>query len=164
MLDDNPVLKERLMACGAFGGIALFGVAAVNVLISGGFDFGAERAAYERHHERPTAYVRVVDAANYVGDRFRSMSWNEPLSIDDAEAATSDLAGANEGSAAADDAASGDGLRQQIAALYAGDAQRADEPDYYDAREIEDEPAAAATYRDDLDAETDKAASAYGNE
>ena len=44
MLDDNPVLKERLMGVGAFAGIAMFAIGAVDVLVTGGFDFAAERA------------------------------------------------------------------------------------------------------------------------
>jgi hypothetical protein len=167
MLDDNPVLKERLMACGAFGGIALFAVAAVNLLISGGFDFDAARADYNR--PQPSAYVRMVDAANYVGDRFQSISWDEPTSIGGTEASNSeDLVGANDGSPAPLEAGSGEDLYQQIASLYERDVPQTNEPAYEDMQasdaetiyEADEEP----VYDDQSEAEADKFASAYENE
>ncbi|HEX8902034.1 hypothetical protein [Vitreimonas sp.] len=46
MLDDRPVLKERLLACAVFGAIAVGVVAASDLMITGGFDFpSAERDA-----------------------------------------------------------------------------------------------------------------------
>lgn len=154
MLDDNPVLKERVMAFGAFAGIALFAVASLDVMISGGFDFGPGRAETHRD-QRPTAYVRVVDAANYVTDRFREISWDEPMFIDSAEAATpEDLAGANDGSAAPEttSASMDEALYQHIDALYEETQPIEDEPTYDD-----------AVYAEPSDAEADKIASAYGN-
>lgn len=142
MLDDNPVLKERLMAVGAFAGIGLFAVAAVDVMVTGGFDFGAARAPYNR--EQPSAYVRVVDAAQYVSDRFREMSWDEPMFVGDASAATNeDLAGANDGSPPPEmaDQPSADELYAEVVALYvqSEDGYR-DEPAYEDASAIDEEP------------------------
>ncbi len=161
MLDNNPVLKERLMAFGAFAGIALFAVAAVDVMVSGGFDLGAERADYHRQ-QRPSAYVHVMDAANYVSDRFRSISWDEPRFPDNAEAAANeDLAGANDGSLPPEmsEATPGDELHQQIAALYENG-----EPVYDDADAIDGDSAYveddAPAYENESDAEADKTASA----
>ena len=120
MLDDNPVLKERLMAFGAFAGTCVFGLAALNVMISGGFDFGAEREPYHRQ-QQPSAYVRVVEAAQFVSDRAREVSWNEPMFIGEAEAATPEpLAGENDGTPSQGEV-SDDYLRQQIAALAGGE-------------------------------------------
>lgn len=165
MLDDNPVLKERLMAVGAFAGIALFAVAAVDVMVTGGFDFapGPGRTVSER--QQPSAYVRVVDAAQYVSDRVRTISWDEPLFVGEAEASTAeDLAGANDGSS---DAMSGqptdDELYSEIAAMYEqSEPEEAyvEEPSYQDAPAYDDEP----SYEDEFSPEeAEKLASAYGN-
>lgn len=149
MLDDNPVLKERLAAFGAFAGIAVFAVAAVDVMVTGGFDFGPGRAPYNR--EQPRAYVRVVDAAEYVSGRFRQLSWSEPQLIDEAAAATPEaLAGANDGSEPANtfSGPTGEDLYQEIASLYADseDGYR-EQADYADAAAI-DEPYAQDEYGD----------------
>ncbi|MBX3430127.1 MAG: hypothetical protein KF779_11165 [Hyphomonadaceae bacterium] len=123
MLDDNPVLRERLMAFGAFAGIATFGIASVNVMISGGFDFGSERAPY--HREQPITHVRVTDAAQYVSDRVQRASWDESLPI--TEAATvpaEDLAGENDGTPPPSmEQTSDEDLRRAIADLYAGQSR-----------------------------------------
>jgi len=155
MLDDNPVLKERLMALGAFAGIAVFAVTAVDTMVSGGFDFGPGRAPYAR--QQPTAYVRVAEAAQYVSDRFNEISWDAPTFADTA-AAEENLADANDGSQPVEtfSEASGDDLYEEIASLYEG--QPADA--YEDTRTYEDEiyegePAQAAS--------DDKPASAYEN-
>ena len=155
MLDDNPILKERLMALGAFAGIAVFAVTAVDTMVSGGFDFGPGRAPYAR--QQPTAYVRVVDAAQYMSDRFNEISWDAPT-FADTPAAEENLAGATDGSQPVEafSEASGDDLYEEIASLYEGEQADAyeDTPTYED--EIyEGEPAQAAS--------DDKPASAYEN-
>lgn len=134
MLEDRPVVRERLMAFGAFAGIAVFAVAAVDVMVTGGFDFGAERAPYDR--ERPSAYVRMVEAANYVGGSLRSMRWDST-----AEARTPDttavevrLAGEDNGAAppVGEAEIEGDHLYEEIAALYEQSASF-EEPFYEEA-------------------------------
>lgn len=164
MFDDNPVLKERLMAFGAFAGIAVFAVAAVDVMVTGGFDFAPGRI--ETARQQPSAYVRVVDAANYVSDRFRTISWNEPMLIDEANAATTeDLAGADDGSApSVSGEPTGDELYREIASLYEESEPEeayAEAPSYQDAPAYDEgEPA----YEDEVSSEdADKLASAYGN-
>lgn len=164
MLDDNPVLKERLMACGAFAGIALFAVMAVDTMITGGFDFGAERAS--RDSAQPSAYMRVVDAANYVTDRVSDVSWDETFAINSAAAATpDDLAGENDGSPPPEmaGAPSEQDIHHEIAALY----EREPEAAY-----VEDTsyPADDAYYDDETTDETewspensDKSPNASGN-
>lgn len=72
MLEDNPVLKERLLAFGAFAGIGVFAIASVHVMISGGFEFEPGRTVQQR--AQPSAYVRVVEAAHYVRDRVSEIS------------------------------------------------------------------------------------------
>ena len=171
MLDDNPVLKERLMAIGAFAGIGLFAIAAVEVVITGGFDFDVGRASAQRTQAQPSAYVRVVDAAQYVGDRFREISWDEPMFVGEASAATNeDLAGANDGSTP--DMAgqpTADQLYAEAISLYArGQDDYRDEPTYEDAAAY-DEPSyeaeSAEVYEDAYSPdEAAKLANAYGNE
>jgi hypothetical protein len=125
----------------------VFAVAAVDVMVTGGFDFAPARAPYDR--EQPSAYVRVADAAQYVSDRFRSISWNDPQLIDEASAATpEELAGANDGSEPVNtfSGPTGDELYQEIASLYADseDGYR-EEAEYADAAAI-DEPYAEDEY------------------
>jgi hypothetical protein len=169
MLEDNPILKQRLLALGAFSGIAVFAVAALDVMVTGGFDFGPGRTPYDR--TPPSAYVQVVDAARYVGDRFRQISWNEPIFIETSDAATAEhLAGDNDGSPPPTTFGTAEELYQDIAALYE-DARYG----YREAPQYEDAPAANANgaYEHDVygeaasalsEAEADKIASAYGNE
>lgn len=153
MLDDNPVLKERLMGLGAFAGIAVFAVAALDVMVTGGFDFAPARAA--QAHEQPSAYVRMADAAQYVSDRVRTVSWDAPLIAGDAYAATSeDLDGANDGSPVSGEP-TGDELYSEIASLY----ERSER------QNAEDEPAhEEPSYEDEFSPEeSEKLAIASGN-
>lgn len=168
MLDDNPVLKERLMAFGAFAGTCVFGVAAVNLMISGGFDFGVEREPYNRQ-QQASAYVRVVEAAQFVSDRAREVSWNEPMFIGEAEAATAEpLAGENDGTPSQGEA-SDDYLHQQIAALYQrqqeADQQTQAEDAYYEDAPAYDDGAEQASYEEEYSPEAaEKVISASENE
>ncbi|MEQ1820114.1 MAG: hypothetical protein ABL871_16040 [Terricaulis sp.] len=150
MFDDNPVLKERLMGVGAFAGIAMFAMGAVDVLVTGGFDFGAEREPYDR--AQPSAYVRVVDAAQYVGNQVQRISWDDTFAIGEAQAATTEgLVGENDGSQPSDAESqpSEDELLQAVADLYA--QQPSDEHysnDTYteeDAQPVEDDKLASAS-------------------
>ncbi|MCX7358816.1 MAG: hypothetical protein NT015_11850 [Alphaproteobacteria bacterium] len=160
MFDDNPVLKERLMGVGAFAGIAMFALGAVDVLVTGGFDFADERAPYDR--AQPSAYVQVVDAAEYVSDQVQRISWNDTFSIGEAQAATTeDLVGENDGSPTPEvSQTSDDELLQAVAALYAGrpaeDEASADQAHSAEAYSNE-------AYADDYPAEDEKLASASEN-
>jgi hypothetical protein len=155
MFNDNPTVKERWLALGAFGGIAVFAVAAVDVMLTGGFDFAPARTVSDR--AQPSAYVRVVDAANYVTDRVSSVSWDEARLIDEASAATTEeLAGADDGSSTSD------ALYAEIDALYRqSDPETAniDAPSYQDAPAYDD-----GAYEDEFSPEeAEKLASASGN-
>lgn len=171
MLDDNPVLKERLMAIGAFAGIGVFALAAVEVVITGGFDFDVGRVSSQREQAQPSAYVRVVDAAQYVSDRFRDISWDEPMFVGEASAATTeDLVGANDGSTPdVTDQPRADQLYAEAIRLYAQseDTYR-DEAAYEDAAAYDEpnyESESAEVYEDAYSTgEAGKPVSAYGNE
>lgn len=158
MLDDNPVLKERLMGVGAFAGIAMFAIGAVDVLVTGGFDFAAERAPYDRAQQ--SAYVRVADAAEYVSNQVQRISWDDTFEIGEAQAATNeDLVGENDGSPPPDvSQTSDDELLQAVAALY---AERPSEDDASAEQTYPDD--SDETYADDYPAEDEKLANASEN-
>lgn len=145
MFDDNPVLKERLMGVGAFAGIAMFAMGAVDVLVTGGFDFEAQREPYDR--AQPSAYVRVVDAAHYASNQVQRISWNNTFGISEAQAATTteDLVGENDGSPPPEVAqTSDDELLQAVANLYA-DQPSPDEAYADESHPAEDEKLASAS-------------------
>ncbi len=155
MFNDNPTVKERWLALGAFGGIAVFAVAAVDVMLTGGFDFAPARTVTDR--PQPSAYVRVVDAASYVTDRVRSVSWDEARLINESGAATTEeLAGAD------DDSSTNAPLYAEIDALYRqseSEAANIDAPAHQDAPAYGD-----GAYTDEFSPEeAEKLASAYGN-
>lgn len=155
MFDDNPIARERLLALGAFGGIAVFAVAAVDVMVTGGFDFAPAQTVSER--QQPSAYVRVVDAANYVNERVRYVSWDDMRLIEEAGAApTEELAGANDGSVTVSDL-----LYDEIDALYRqSEASYAETPSYQDAPAYDD-----GVYEEEFSPEAaEKLAIASGNE
>jgi hypothetical protein len=175
MLDDNPVLRERLMAFGAFAGIAVFAVAAVDVMVTGGFDFGPGRAPYNR--EQPSAYVQMVDAANYVSDSIGSFGLGDAFARPpDTSASEERLAGQDDGNVSPANAAEidGDNLYEEIAALYQQSEDLVvDEPAYEDAPAIDEEATEPEAAYDDQEweaqsrgdgAEAEKLASAYGSE
>lgn len=132
MFDHNPVLRERMLALGAFAGIAVFAVAAVDVMITGGFDFAPDRTTVSEQRQ-PSAYVRMVDAAQYVSDRVRSVSWEQPALISEASASTTEeLAGADDGSSQYANGSDAD-LYREIGALYEEsepEAAHVEEPSY----------------------------------
>lgn len=160
MFDDNPVLRERLMGVGAFAGIAMFAIGAVDVLVTGGFDFTAERAPYDR--AQPSAYVRVADAAEYVSNRVQRISWDDTFGISEAQAATTeDLVGENDGSPPpAVSQTSDDELLQAVAALY---AERPSEQDASADQTYSDEAYADESSADDYPAEDQNLATASEN-
>lgn len=59
MLDDRPILKDRLLALATFSGIAIAAVSGVEMVIGGGFDFAMP--GQEIRAVAPSQYVRVVD-------------------------------------------------------------------------------------------------------
>ncbi|MGD9981711.1 MAG: hypothetical protein AB7H66_16955 [Hyphomonadaceae bacterium] len=138
MFEDNPAQKERAIGLAALAAIGFGGAMAVDLLVTGGFDFGPGRTAYDR--EQPGAYVRMVDAAEYVSSSIPSMSWfSRPPDTSQSEER---LVGADDGTAPPDmaesDSSGGDDLYRQIAALYADseDGFR-EEPVYQDAPAID---------------------------
>jgi hypothetical protein len=154
MFDDNPTAKRRTMGLAALAAIGLGGATAVDLIVTGGFDFGPGPAPYDR--DQPSAYVRIVDAEHYGGAR--SFGWNDAFLLrpPDTSASEQRLVGADDGSAPADvDEAGGDALYREIASLYSEtdalvrepadyepgyeDAPALDEVDYEEERFYEDE-------------------------
>jgi hypothetical protein len=99
MLEDHPVLKDRLLATGVFSGIAIAAVAGFEMIISGGFDFLMPGA--EVREVAPSAYVTVMEVPWSPQGRVIPLSSNEPLFAEDlAPASAEDLAGGHEDAAA----------------------------------------------------------------
>lgn len=139
---ENPVHKERALGLAALAAIGLGGAMAVDVLVTGGFDFGPGRVAQDR--QQPSTYVRVVDAAEYVRSGFSSVGdyFQRPPDTSHSEER---LAGADDGNTVvAANENGGDQLYREIAALYADseDSYR-DEPAYEDAAAIDADEAYA---------------------
>lgn len=77
MLDNRPILKDRLMALATFTGIALGGVAGVECVITGGFDFLSPGA--EIREVAPSSYVQVVNPTWLNEGEVIPLSSREPL-------------------------------------------------------------------------------------
>jgi hypothetical protein len=150
MFEDNPAKRQRAIGLAALAAIGFGGAMAVDLIVTGGFDFGSP-APYDR--EQPSAYVRVVDAAAYVGDSFRSIGWDDAFALrpPDTSASEARLAGEDDGAPPPDMFAetTGEDLYSEIAALYADseDGYR-DEPTYEDAPALDAEDAEPA-YEDE---------------
>lgn len=77
MLDDYPVLKDRLKALAVFSGIAIAAVAGFDLIITGGFDFLAP--GREVRQVAPSAYVTVVDQPWVSRTSYALLSSTEPM-------------------------------------------------------------------------------------
>lgn len=143
MLEDRPILVDRLKALGVFSGIAVAAVAGFELVISGGLDFITP--GQEIREVAPSSYVQVLDAVWSPDARVTALSSNEPYFVgDDYEMPTqAQLAGGWEDADAPDgeypEAPSEDELYADIQALYAEmDAYRAERADYHPANYSED--------------------------
>jgi hypothetical protein len=149
MLEDRPILKDRLMACATFSGIAIAAVAGFDMVISGGFDFLTP--GMEVREVAPSSYVTVQQVPWSPDARVIPLSSNEPffagefLNIDGTER----LAGGYDDASAPDTAGvnypmpSEDQVYREIEGLYADtDFQNVDaEAEYIPAGATEYEPA-----------------------
>jgi len=77
VLDNHPVLKDRLKACGVFSGIAIGAVAGFEMVITGGFDFITP--GREIRQVAPSSYVTVVQEPWGQRARFVPVTSREPL-------------------------------------------------------------------------------------
>lgn len=162
MLEDRPVLKDRLYAVATFGGIALATAMAFDFMVTGGFDFGAQRS--QSTYTDPFAFASSA-ASSAVSAlapeaNAREVSWTSPMPLD--EVATEDpqqLDGDSTGSAVAAQyaAPSEDELYREITALY--EAQDATQNEMDARAYADDEPEA-----EPVPEKPDVAASAYESE
>lgn len=142
MLDDRPILKDRLMALGTFSGIAVAAVAGFEMVIGGGMDFlmpGQEIRAVA-----PSSYVRVVDTPWAEQTRLVPISSNEYMFAgEDAPFPEERLAGAYDDADAPQGSypsVSEEELYANIEALYARqDAEYAVEEVSYETQPTQDE-------------------------
>lgn len=88
MLDDRPVLKDRLFATAVFSGIAIAAVAAFEMLIGAGFDPITPSFA-QGPAPAPTPYVEVTEDVAFIDGgwapraRTTAVAYNEPVFIVD---------------------------------------------------------------------------------
>ncbi len=126
MLEDRPVLKDRLLATATFGGIALATAMAIDFLVTGGFEMLPPPTP--SHYIDPFAYAGVADArAETPSATTTAVAWNDPLLIEEQTDAPppEDLVGDAEAQVGGGAVGpSEDDLYREIAALYASqDAQ-----------------------------------------
>ena len=161
MLEDRPVLKDRLYAFATFGGIALATAMAFDFMVTGGFDFGAQRS--QSTYTDPFAYASAA-ASSAVSAwapeaNAHEVSWTTPMPIDEPAAGETELDGDSTGRAVAAEyaAPSEDELYREIAALY---AQQDETQNEIDSRAYADDEQEAAPVPEKPEA----AASAYESE
>lgn len=167
MLEQRPVLKERLLACAVFGAIAIGVVAASDVLVTGGFDFpSTERGAYA---DTPNFFqVAARDQSDSLAPQAHARAWDEEFATDAeyTSSAAEELAGAADSTDTQFSAYRGpseEELRREMAEMYAalpnasGDAAYADDTYAQEPYEAEPVYAEAAPNSDGKDS------SAYGN-
>lgn len=156
MLDNHPVLKDRLLALGTFSGIAVAAVAGFEMVIGGGMDFlmpGEEIRAVA-----PSSFVRVIDQPWADQTRLVPLSSNEYMFAgEDAPYPEERLAGAYDDADAPAGhypAVSEDELYANIEALYARqDATYTVEPVAYEPEVTAEEDDPYMLYVDEKKAE-----------
>jgi hypothetical protein len=168
MLEDRPILVDRLKALGVFSGIAVAAVAGFELVISGSLDFITP--GQEIREVAPSSYVQVVDSLWSADARVVALASTEPYFVDNYHDARADrdLAGGWEDRDAPDggypEAPSEDELYADIQALYAEmDAYRADRAEYQPvsySEEVEDFGAEPYPARSDAQIVEDKKAEA----
>lgn len=130
MLENRPILRERLLAAAAFGGIAVGAIAALDLMVTGGFDF-APSARAERQAISAVYTSSAQPFEDVAGVTPTSASWAADMPMETSEPAE-DLAGDdNAVMQTADYAPQEFELYDQIAALYA-DEPAEEEPVYAD--------------------------------
>jgi hypothetical protein len=159
MLEDRPILKDRLLALATFSGIAIAAVSGFELVITGGFDFMTPGA--EVRQVAPSAYVQVIDVPWSNEGRVVTLSSNEYMFAGEAAAATmDDLAGSVADETAPDGGypvgPTADEISASIETLYetsgAAEYQPAEEESWGD-----------GYYADDGDLSVKDDASAYGS-
>jgi hypothetical protein len=171
MLEDRPILKDRLQALGVFSGIAIAAVAGFELVISGSLDFITP--GQEIREVAPSSYVQVMDSLWSSGTQLVALSSTEPYFVDDYHDARADrdLVGGYDDEAAPDggypEAPSEDELYADIQALFDEmDAYRAERAEYQPASYSENEepePYVAEPSEAEI-IDDKKAASASGSE
>ncbi|MBC7769405.1 MAG: hypothetical protein H7124_11520 [Phycisphaerales bacterium] len=143
-------LNEKVRAAGAFGGIALASVVALDLLVTTGLQIDPPSSVPNSIEPDPT-FVEVTDGGWRSDYSYKAVSWAEPIAIDDPAyqpAQIERLAGAPDGrdpsySTAHYEVPSEDDLYREIAALYAEQDARAAE-----ARDISAAEAEAQLYEE----------------
>ena len=119
MLENRPILKDRLHACGVFTGIAIAGISGFEMVIGAGFD--VLTPGREIREVAPSSYVEVDRSPWFADARVIPLSSTEPLFIGDDGRADERLAGRYDDDNAPDGHftdVSDDNLQRQIEELY----------------------------------------------
>lgn len=123
MLENNPILKDRLQALGVFSGIAIAAVSGFELVIGGGLDFITP--GQEIRQVAPSSYVQVMDGTWWADANVVPLSSNEPMFAGDSYAPVTEeeLAGGYDDRAAPDggypEERTFEDIEADIAALYA---------------------------------------------
>jgi hypothetical protein len=164
MLDDRPVLRERILATATFSGIALATVFALDFIVTGGFDLGARRSASTYFEPLLAASITAPPPSSTV----TALAWTDPSVLYDPRIIeeappVADLidAGATNEPGEQIAAPSEEQLYREIEALYAEQDARAaqatadierltarsddDAQPIYDARDLNPDPTAPDT-------------------
>jgi hypothetical protein len=125
MLDNRPILRERLLAAATFVAIGFGTLAALDFIVTGGFDYGARRTSSS--YGSPLIGANAGIAAEPAPSTVTTVVWTDPLAAE--EAAADDLADAAETPAPdeAQTALSEDQLYRDIEQLYLGEETSAAE-------------------------------------
>lgn len=167
MLEQRPVLKERLLACAVFGAIAIGVVAASDVMVTGGFDFpSTERGA---HADTPNFFqVAARDLSDSLAPHAHARTWGEQFATDGEYTSYTpeELDGAADSTDAQFSAYRGpteEELRREISEMYAALPSASDDGAYADDTYAQEPYEAEPVYAEAVPVSDGKDSSAYGS-
>jgi hypothetical protein len=160
MPDERSARRERLWAVATFAGIGLATVAALDFLVTGGFDFGAQRTTST--YADPLTAVAAPAPASAV----TALAWSDPAIADPVEPALADdalpveelIEGSADEPAHDIDAPSEDELYREITRLYAEQDERAAQAAEEEAQALQDAEEDEAPLYDERDLNPDPSA------
>ncbi|MGH6951463.1 MAG: hypothetical protein ACREH4_11345 [Vitreimonas sp.] len=117
MLDDQPIVRERLLATATFAAIALGTLAALDFLVTGGFDFGARRTASSYGSPLIGASSPIL-GAEPADSTVTALAWSDPLAVEEKEQTAEEQLDPAAATEPGGTAPSGDQLYRAIAQLY----------------------------------------------
>lgn len=159
-LPDRPELKDKLFACAVFSGIAVGGMAGVETVVTGGFDFVTP--GREIRQTAPSNYVEIAPATLFEQAQAIPLTSREPLfsgrvtTVSETLDGSYDVAPATSHYPAAQDDG-GDVLYRQLAARYDAQASQSVQR----VQPAVHQPAAADSLMDSTAASADSGAAGF---